>query len=76
MMRPHLQLVRHRAFARTSVGRNDTIYLRVDSGQEERPKRTLPGSKPPLLYVSSSTFATNAFILDLEEKAAQGVKRV
>lgn len=57
-----VQLALRRAFTRMSVGSKKTSCLRVNAGQEERPKRTLRGSKLHLLFIFPSTFATKAFI--------------
>jgi len=52
----------HSARECTTVGQKKTSCLRVNAGREERPKRTLRGSKPHLLFICSSAFATKAFI--------------
>lgn len=65
-----IQPVQHPAFTRTTVGRKKTSCIRVNAGQEERPKRTLRGSRLHLLFICSSAFATKAFIrgMKLQEK--------
>ena len=65
-----IQPVHLRAFTLTAAGRKKSRCIRVIAGQEERPKRTLRGLKLHLLFVSSSAFATKAFIrgIQLQEK--------
>jgi hypothetical protein len=65
-----IQPVHHPAFTRPTVGRKKTSCIRANAGQEERPKRTLRGSRLHLLFICFSAFATKEFIrgMKLQEK--------